>query len=362
MTSIIIVGGGYGGSLLARRLDPHCDVTLIEPRDAFVHNVAAMRAVMIPELVDRIVLPYDRLLKRGRVVRDRVAGLGQSHVALASGRVQQGDAIVVATGSRYAAPFKPQTDDCDDFRTAMRGANQAISQARHVAIVGAGAVGVELAGEIAASMPGKRVTLINEGQRLFADFTASLGQRLEKDLDALGVRLIKGMRVADLKATDRPTEGPLSLSDGKTIDADLVIPAIGSRFDNMLLRTVPQATFDSVGRAVVDSWLRLPGFANIFVLGDAAANGDKATIVAVMRQCDWLAKHLLARAGSAKSEKLAAYRPYKVQPILVPVGPARGASVLPFGAKGMAVGAWLTSAIKGKDLFVSRYRKDFHLK
>ena len=253
MASIIIVGGGYGGSLLARRLDPHCDVTLIEPRDAFVHNVAAMRAVTAPELVDRIVLPYDRLLKRGRVLRDRVTGLGQSHVALASGRVQQGDAIVVATGSRYAAPFKPQTDRCDDFRAAVLGANQAIRQARHVAIVGAGAVGVELAGEIAASMPGKTVvTLISEGQSLFPDFTAGLGRRLEQDLHALGVRLIKGMRVADLKSTDHPVEGPLTLSDGKTIDADLVIPAIGSRFDNTLLRTVPQATFDSVGRAIVD--------------------------------------------------------------------------------------------------------------
>jgi NADH dehydrogenase FAD-containing subunit len=208
-------------------------------------------------------------------------------------------------------------------------------------------------------MPGKTVTLISEGQSLFPEYTPGFGRRLEKDLDALGVRLIKGKRVGDLKSTDRPVEGPLSLSDGKSIDPDLVIPATGSRFDNTLLRTVPQATFDNVGRAVVDSWLRLPGFANIFVLGDAAANGDKATIVAVMRQCDWLAKHLLARAGSAKSEKLAAYRPYKVQPILVPVGPLRGASVLPFGAKGLTVGARFTSAIKGKDLFVSRYRGDF---
>lgn len=361
MPCIIIVGGGYGGSLLARKLDPHCDVTLIEPRDAFVHNVAAMRAVTTPQLVDRIVLPYDRLLRRGRVLRDRVMGLGRSHVALASGRVQQGDVIVVATGSRYAAPFKPQTDRCDDYRAAVGAANEAILQARHVAIVGAGAVGVELAGEIASSMPGKIVTLISEGQNLFPDFTRGLGRRLEKDLHAMGVRLIKGMRIADLKATDRPVEGPLSLPDGKAIDADLVIPAVGARFENTLLRTVRDARFDSVGRAIVDSWLGLPGWANVFVLGDAAASGDKATIVAAMRQCDWLAKHLLAVTGGAKAEKLAPYRPYRVQPILIPVGPARGASVLPFGTKGLAVGAWFTSAIKGKDLFVSRYRRDFRL-
>lgn len=361
MASIIIIGGGYAGSVLARKLDRYCDVTLIEPRDAFIHNVAAMRAVTRPELLDRIVLPYDRLLKRGRVLRDRVTSLGRSHVALAAGGVQQGDAIVVATGSRYAAPFKPQTDRCDDFRSAARAAHQAVRQARHVAIVGAGAVGVELAGEIAASMPGKTVTLISEGQSLFPDYTAGFGRRLEKDLDALGVHLIKGVRVADLKATDRPVEGPLRLPNGRAVDADLVIPAIGARFDNALLRTVPQAKFDRMGRAIVDSWLRLPGWGNIFVLGDAAASGDKATIVAAMRQSDWLAKHLLAVTGGAKSETLAPYRPYKVQLLLVPIGPARGATVLPIGAKGLPVGAWFTSAIKGKDLFVSRYRRDFGL-
>lgn len=359
MASIIIIGGGYGGSLLARKLDSQCDVTLIEPRDAFIHNVAAMRAVTAPKLLDRIVLPYDRLLKRGRVVRDRVTGLGQSQVALASGRVQKGDVIVVATGSRYAAPFKPQTDRCDDFCAAVWDANKAVREARHVAIVGAGAVGVELAGEIASSMPGKTVTLIGEGQGLFPDYTGGLGRRLEQDLRALGVHVIKGMRIADLKATDHPSEGPLSSADGKVIDANLVIPTIGARFDNTLLRTMPQVTFDSLGRANVDAWLRLPGSANIFALGDAAANGDKATIVAVMRQCDWLAKHLVALSRGSRSEKLPPYRPYKVQPILVPVGPARGASVLPFGRKGLAVGAWFTSTIKGKGLFVSRYRRDF---
>jgi NADH dehydrogenase FAD-containing subunit len=69
---VIIVGGGYAGSSLARALDRQVDVILVEPRDHFFHNVAAMRAIVDPKLFDRIAIPYDRLLKRGKVIRDRV--------------------------------------------------------------------------------------------------------------------------------------------------------------------------------------------------------------------------------------------------------------------------------------------------
>ena len=46
-------------------------------------------------------------------------------------------------------------------------------------------------------------------------------------------------------------------------------------------------------------------------------------------------------------------------PILVPLGARRGASVLPITKKGLAVGPFLTSAIKGKQLFIPRYWKEF---
>lgn len=72
---LAIIGGGYAGFNLARLLDAHVDVTLIEAREAFVHNVAAIRAAVEPALLDRIVIPYDRLLKNGRVVHGRATAI-----------------------------------------------------------------------------------------------------------------------------------------------------------------------------------------------------------------------------------------------------------------------------------------------
>jgi glycine/D-amino acid oxidase-like deaminating enzyme len=82
MKRVVIVGGGYAGTLLARALDPIAEVVLIEPKAAFVHNVAAIRAIVDPTWLDKLILPYERLLKRGRVLRDRVIAIEGEGVRL----------------------------------------------------------------------------------------------------------------------------------------------------------------------------------------------------------------------------------------------------------------------------------------
>ena len=68
---VVVVGGGYGGVAVAKELDAVADVVLVEPKDAFVHATAALRAAVDPQWQDKVFLPYDHLLARGRVVHDR---------------------------------------------------------------------------------------------------------------------------------------------------------------------------------------------------------------------------------------------------------------------------------------------------
>jgi hypothetical protein len=56
---------------VASGLDAVADVTLVDPRDAFVHNIATLRALVAPDWIEQIFFPYDRLLQRGLFVRDR---------------------------------------------------------------------------------------------------------------------------------------------------------------------------------------------------------------------------------------------------------------------------------------------------
>lgn len=356
---VAIVGGGYAGFTLARELDPHIDVTLIEAREAFVMTPATPRVSVEPALLDRIVIPYDRLLKRGRVVRGRATMVDHGGVQLDDGRRVEAETIVIATGSQYAAPFKPQDDSIAAFKEALLNASRQIAASVSVVIVGTGAVGVELAGEIKTAYPGKSVTLVGDQPRLFPMYTERLHQELAKRLDAIGVALRLNSPVSGLKQTNAPYEGEVTLADG-TVLSGLIVPAIGARVVSGPAHDLPGTRPQPNGQLAVDSWLRPSKLPNVFVMGDLAATGDGMTVVATAKHVPWLKKTLLALANGKGVESLPPYKGWRIPPILVPLGPKLGVSVFPLGKHGTTFGDWVTSNIKGKHQFIPRYHKEFN--
>ncbi len=354
---VAIVGGGYAGFNLARLLDPYLDVTLIEAREAFVHNVAAIRATVEPGLLDQIIIPYDRLLKRGEVRQARAESIDARGVRLSDGTFVPAYAVVVATGSHYAAPFKPESDSAAGFRTRMQDVSAQIASAAQVIIVGAGAVGVELAGEIKAAHPEKQVALVSDQARLFPMYPEKLHAKLVERLSALGIDLHLGEAVKALKHSSGPFEGTIKFAGGASLSG-LVIPAIGTRIAESPAHSLPGTTRQPNGQLAVDQWLRPSNLPHVFAIGDLAATGEGMTVVSTMRQTPWLAQTLRRMANGAKLESLVPYSRWKAPPILLPLGPKIGASVLPIGG-GLVVGDRLTAAIKGKHLFIPRYHKEF---
>jgi len=139
--SVVVVGGGYAGVAVAKALDERAKVTLVEPKDAFVHNVAALRAAVDPAIAAQIFLPYDRLLAHGEVVRDGAVRVDGTQVELASGRVLRPDFIVLATGSSYPYPAKSDRDLSLEAIPRYQHTYEQLGAARRVMLLGAGAVG-----------------------------------------------------------------------------------------------------------------------------------------------------------------------------------------------------------------------------
>ncbi len=64
--TVVVVGGGYAGTLVAKSLDDEAKVILIDPRDAFVNFSASLRALTRPDWAHNPFFDYRTLLDNGR--------------------------------------------------------------------------------------------------------------------------------------------------------------------------------------------------------------------------------------------------------------------------------------------------------
>lgn len=66
---VVVIGGGYGGVEAAKSMDKAFDVALITGRESFLHVVGGLRASVVPGYHQRLLIPYEKTLKRGKVRR-----------------------------------------------------------------------------------------------------------------------------------------------------------------------------------------------------------------------------------------------------------------------------------------------------
>lgn len=355
---VVVVGGGYGGRAVARALDADTDVTLVTEREAFLHNVAALRAVAAPDRTGTVLIGYHKLLRHGRVLTARASSIDDTGATLDDGTRVDGDYVVVATGSTYPFPGKPSERTRDHLLARFRRTRSAVDAATGVLILGAGPVGLELAGELAAARPGLPITVLERGPVLLpGPYRDRLRDRLQADLRRVGVQVIVNDSV-DLPSTvsvDGHLSPPTTLTTrgGRRLTADLVFTAYGAAPRNDALGPLTDA-LDSAGRLRVDPYQRVWGHPTVLAVGDITdVKEPKQAVVA-----EGHAKIAAATIRSlvAGKEPAKAYRVRRAHPIVVPLGPHRGAGQLPVG-DGVVIGRRMTRAIKGKDLFVPRYQR-----
>ena len=107
---VVIVGGGFGGIHVAMQLDSYCKVILIDPKDAFHHNIAGLRCVVEPSFTKKTLIPYEGALKHGTFFKDRVVScnISRTTVTVTSGKEISYDYLVFACGSSVPFPGKLQ--------------------------------------------------------------------------------------------------------------------------------------------------------------------------------------------------------------------------------------------------------------
>ena len=164
-------------------------------------------------------------------------------------------------------------------------------QIKSAAIIGAGFIGVELAENLRHR--GIKTTIVEFRDNILPQFDPEMIEPMQKVLTENSIALALSAE------TEAVHESTLTLKDGRVIDADLVVAAIGVVADHKLAVDAG-LEIGSAGGIVIDDQMRTSD-ENIFAVGDAA---QKLSALTGQEQMIWLA-NLANRHGRLVADVIA---------------------------------------------------------
>lgn len=296
-----MIGGGYAGTLAANRLRmrPGVDITLVNPRPAFVDRIRLHQFVAGTGEAE---VDYGTLLgEEVRLVVDSATRIDTAArtVELASGRALDYDYVIYAVGSTGAAPSVPGAADFSfslselELAQRLRTRLGEVPLNGQVTVVGGGLTGIETAAELAER--GRAVTLIC-GTTLAPTFSAPGRRSIAKWLSRHGVAVFEHDPVAEV----RPDA--VVLASGVVRSSALTIWAAG--FGVPGLARVSGLRTDVLGRLLTDETLTSVDDDRVVAAGDAAGPSDRP-----LRMSSYAAGPLGAQAADTVLSRIAGTEP-----------------------------------------------------
>ena len=144
------------------------------------------------------------------------------------------DKLVVGSGAavRHFPPFDKEYENLFEIRDVADGTRVKTAlfdeKNRHVVIVGAGFIGLEVSE--ACRRYGKEVTVVELADRILSSFDQEVSQALEEELEKNGVTVKTGCKVVDLKVeAGRIAAAVVEAGDGsrEELPADILINSAG---------------------------------------------------------------------------------------------------------------------------------------
>jgi len=260
---VVVVGAGHGGGTAAAMLRQQGytgEVVLIgdEPVGPY-HRPPLSKSLLKGEL-EQPLQPKDFYDKQGIELRTatRVVSVDREAraVRLANGESVGFDVLILATGARARRLPIPGADlgRVYELRTIThaRVLYDVLSPGRHLAIVGGGWIGLEVAAS--ARSAGVEVTVLEREERLLARVASrELSEHLTEYHQARGTRILTSAQVVAFEPKESRRVGAVVLDDGRIIECDRVLVGVGAVADDELARSAGLRCEDGV---VVDDRAR----------------------------------------------------------------------------------------------------------
>jgi NADH dehydrogenase len=303
---VVIVGGGFAGLYAAKALGKGgFDVTVVDKRNFHLFQPLLYQVATGTLSPADISSPLRSILNRQKntkVLMGEVIDLEpqQQKIILRNGELAY-DSLIVATGVSHhyfgndnwaeVAPGLKTVEDALEMRRriflAFEAAEKETDPAKRrawltFAIVGGGPTGVELAGAIAelAYSTLKRdfrnidttetqILLLEGMDRILPPYDPKLSAQAAHSLERLGVTVKTKTLVTNV------TDDAVTIRQGESVESiptRTVLWAAGVKASSMgeAIAQRTGAQLDRAGRVVVEPDLSLPGYPNIFIIGDLA--------------------------------------------------------------------------------------------
>jgi len=386
MSKIVILGGGFAGVAVARRLEKklrpgEAEIALVS-RDNFT-----LFTPMLPEVSSggieprHVVTPVRAQLKHTTFVLGEIASIDLDarrvearHPITGDVTALDYDQLVLALGSvtstfgiegvaRYTLPLKT-LEDAETLRNRIVAAlEQAVvtppgperDRLLTFVVVGGGYTGCECAGELvdffhsiiryypALRLAEVRMILIEAGKALLADLPEAMGRYTARNLARRKVELVIGDGVA------RVDEREIALQSGTTIPTSTVVWSAGVR-PSPVLRDLDGVVHARNGGILVREDMSVIGRPGVWALGDCAwiptrpdaHQSDKnawypATAQHAIREGPALADNIVAALRGEPT------RPFRFTALgtMASLGARRGVAALPGGIVLTGFLAWV---------------------
>lgn len=268
---VVVIGGGYAGTVAASRVSRKAAVTVINPRPHFVERTRLHQFAVgnHPASGD-----YRKLLGKGtELLVDTVTRIESPArtVHLATGGSVGYDYLIYAVGStatrratvpgveQFAFPIA-EFEHAERFRHAL----STLDTDAVITVVGAGLTGLETAGELAEQ--GRRVRLVCSGV-MGPVLTEKARRATYERLSNLHVEVRENARVV------RVGPDELALEDGSVLPSAVTVWTAG--FGVPELARASGVSTDTLGRILTDETLTSIGDDRVIAAGDCAApSGD----------------------------------------------------------------------------------------
>jgi NADH dehydrogenase len=297
---VVIVGGGFGGLRLARKLNnkPGFEVILIDKVNYHQFQPLLYQVATAGLDASNISFPLRKVFHKSKNVRIRLAELKEiipvQNKIITSNEEISYDVLVLATGTETnffgnqqlidnAFPMKSTVEALQLRHKLIRNFEDALlvkdagelQRLMNIVVVGGGPTGVELSGTLAEmkqfvlpkdypelDFSKMNIYLVEGGPKTLGNMSEKSAADSLKYLNRLGVKVLTNTVVNNFDGNN------VQLKDGSSIPAKTVIWAAGVTgalppgFDKTLVA--------KGNRLIVDGQARLKGSNNIYIIGDLA--------------------------------------------------------------------------------------------